>query len=63
MHIEPQRVVGTYRRFGIVGPVYEILSKERDIENGDVMMRVVVLETGEEVECKLSDIIDDPVER
>ena len=63
MHLEPQRVVGTYRRFGIVGPVYEILGTEREIENGDVMMRVLVLETGEEVECKLSDIIDDPVER
>lgn len=59
----PEGIVGTWRRFGVVGPVYEILGKERDLPDGDTVMRVRIVETGEEVESKLTDILDDPAER
>ena len=59
----PQRLIGTWRRFGIFGPVYEIVSKERDLPNGDSLMRVRVVESGEEIAYKLTDILDDPKER
>ena len=59
----PQAVVGTWRRFGLVGPVYELMAKKGDLQNGDSLMRVRVVETGEEVDYKLTDILDDPTER
>ncbi len=59
----PQSLIGTWRRFGPVGPVYEILRVDRELENGDCLMRVRVVETGEEIGYKLTDILDDPKER
>ena len=59
----PEGIIGTWRRFGLVGPVYEIMGKECDLPDGDSLMRVRVVETGEEVECRLTDILDDPAER
>jgi hypothetical protein len=61
--IDPASFIGTWRRFGIVGPVYEIIGQDKALENGDWMMRVRVLETGEEVCYRLRDILDDPKER
>lgn len=62
MIIEPQTLVGTCRRFGPVGPVYQIISAGQASEN-DQIMRVRILETGEETDYRLSSIIDDPRER
>ena len=61
--IQPERLVGTWRRFGVVGPAYEIVKTGEELPNGDRMMRVRVLESGEEVDYKLTDILDDPKER
>ena len=60
---EPANYVGTWRRFGPVGPVYEIIGQDKALENGDWLMRVRIVETGEEVAYKLTDILDDPKER
>lgn len=59
----PEGIIGTWRRFGAVGPVYEILGKKKKLPGGDTLMQVRVIETGEEVEYKLTDILEDPVER
>ncbi len=56
-------LVGTWRRFGAVGPVYEIIGVGQELAGGDRMMRIRVLESGEEVDYKLTDILDDPKER
>lgn len=56
-------LVGTWRRFGPVGPVYEILDAGQDLPDGDRMMRIRVIESGEEVDYRLSDILDDPRDR
>jgi len=61
--IHPGQLVGTWRRFGSAGPVYEILGTGRELPDGDRVMRVRVLESGEEVDYKLTDILDDPRER
>lgn len=66
MHLQfglPEGIIGTWRRFGTVGPVYEILCKEADLPDGDSLMRIRVVETGEEIGYKLTDILDDPAER
>ncbi len=60
---EPQRLVGTWRRFGAVGPVYEIIALGQELPGRDRMMRVRVLDSGEEVDYRFSDILDDPLER
>ncbi len=59
----PAALVGTWRRFGAVGPVYEIIGTGRELPGGDRMMRVRVVETGEEVDYRLDEILDDPGER
>lgn len=63
MFIEPQSLIGTWRRFGSVGPVYEIIGTGGELSDGDVMMKVRVLESGEEADYRLTHILDDPKER
>lgn len=63
MLLEPQSLVGTWRRFGLVGPVYEIIGLGKELPDHDRMMRVRVVETGEELDYRLTDILDDPRER
>jgi hypothetical protein len=61
--IQPEQLVGTWRRFGPIGPAYEIVEAGRPLPDGDRMMRVRVLESGEELDYKLTEILDDPRER
>ncbi|MDS4023000.1 MAG: DUF5397 family protein [Candidatus Competibacter sp.] len=63
LQIEPHNLIGTWRRFGISGPVYEILAEGEKLPTGDETLRVRVIETGEELDYKLTDILDDPKER
>lgn len=60
---QPANLVGTWRRFGAIGPVYEIISSGTELSDGDRLMRVRVVETGEEVDYRLAEILDDPRER
>ncbi len=60
---QPQTLVGTWRRFGAVGPVYEIIGVGKELPGDDRMMRVRVVESGEEVDYRFTDILDDPRER
>ena len=60
---EPKSLVGTWRRFGPVGPVYEIVGLGEELPDHDRMMRVRVVETGEEVDYRLTYILDDPRDR
>jgi len=57
-----QHMVGTYRRFGEFGPVYKVLGVDREFADGDAMLRVLVVESGEEAEYRLSHALEDPVE-
>jgi len=61
--IQADRLVGTWRRFGSLGPLYEILKAGATLPGGDQLMRVRVVESGEELDYKLNDILDDPKER
>ncbi|HKZ97173.1 MAG TPA: DUF5397 family protein [Hyphomicrobiaceae bacterium] len=56
-------VFGRWRRFGLDGPVYEILEdRARPSERGPVV-RVRVVETGEELDYRLESLMGDPQER
>jgi hypothetical protein len=60
---DPAILVGTWRRFGLAGPVYEIVGAGEPLPGGDHLMRVRVVETGEEIDYRLAEILDDPRER
>ncbi len=57
--LSPSSLVGAFRRFGPYGPVYEVIG---DGKSGapEALMRIPVLETGEETDYPLSDILSDP---
>jgi len=61
--INPEQFVGTWRRFGQLGPVYEVVGVGKDLPDGDRLMRVRVVESGEEVDYRLFELLDDPRER
>ena len=63
VQIQPQAFVGTWRRFGPAGPVYEIIAVAGHKQNGDRLMRIRVLDSGEEAELRLDHLLDDPAER
>ncbi|WP_455964165.1 hypothetical protein [Methylorubrum aminovorans] len=60
---EPRSLIGSWRRFGAVGPVYEIVGLGTPRPQEALRMWVRVLETGEEFDYPLADILDDPRER
>ena len=55
--LSPRSLIGTIRRFGPNGVLYEII---RPLDDSSVMIRV--LETGEETAYSMSDILRDPIE-
>jgi hypothetical protein len=59
---QPVSIVGTWRRFGAVGPVYQIIGEGDALPNGDRLMRVRVVESGEEIDYRLTKVLDDPWE-
>ena len=48
-------LIGTYRSFGEAGPVYEVLHRV-----DAVMVRIVVVETGEELDYPVAEALIDP---
>ena len=58
---EPRSLIGSWRRFGSVGPVYEIVGVTEKVADRP-QMRIRVLETGEELDYPLTDLLDDPAE-
>lgn len=61
LEIKPESQVGTYRRFGPAGPVYEVKAFIRE-EGDDALMRIQLPTTGEELDYLLSQILADPKE-
>nr|WP_294566124.1 DUF5397 family protein [uncultured Rhodopila sp.] len=55
-------LAGTWRRFGTPRPVYEIIGAGAVLPGGERLMRVRVVESGEELDYRLADIILDPSE-
>ncbi|OHC73578.1 MAG: hypothetical protein A3G18_07810 [Rhodospirillales bacterium RIFCSPLOWO2_12_FULL_58_28] len=61
-NMDVERIVGQFRRFGPVGPVYEVLGVVRSLDDYDALLRVRIIETGEEAEYRYSHAVDDPKE-
>ena len=61
--LPPAPLIGTWRRFGDVGPVYEIVAVGMAEPDGAPAMRIRVVETGEELDYPVRALLDDPSER
>ncbi|MGI4945731.1 MAG: DUF5397 family protein [Janthinobacterium lividum] len=62
MFIPSESLVGTWRRFGVAGPVYEIVGVGREEPDGERIVRIRVVESGEEADYKMTEISNDPRE-
>lgn len=57
-----EKVTNAFRRFGRFGPVYQVMGMSRKTEQGDLLMKIHVLETKEELEYPFASILRDPQE-
>lgn len=62
MHAEtaPPVPVGKFKSFGPIGPVYMVGKALHRLPDGDWMVEVTLVETGERVEYRLSHLNEDP---
>jgi hypothetical protein len=59
----PPIPVGRIKSFGAFGPKYEVGPALRPLEDGDWLVEVKMVETGEKSEYRLSRLLDDPEAR
>lgn len=52
--------VGEIKSFGPVGPKYEVGEALRQLDDGDWLIEVTMIETGEKAEYRLTHMRDDP---
>ena len=56
----PNVPVGKIKSFGPVGPKYEVGQALRQLDDGDWMIEVTMIETGEKAEYRWTHMSDDP---
>ena len=56
----PAVPVGKIKTFGPLGPKYQICQPVRRLPDGDWMIRIVLVESGEETEYRYSHLCADP---
>jgi Family of unknown function (DUF5397) len=59
----PSVPVGKIKSFGAFGPKYEVGKPLRQLDDGDWLVEVKMVETGETVEYRLTRVFDDPEAR
>lgn len=55
-------LVGSVRRFGLAGPPYEIIGPAAPSKAGEPQMRIHLLESGEDADYPVRDILADPTD-
>jgi hypothetical protein len=59
--IAPQSIpIGKIKSFGPLGPKYEVGHVLRQLDDGDWLIEVTMIETGEKVEYRWTRLNDDP---
>lgn len=58
--VDMSALVGAIRRFGLVGPPYEVIGPAAPSDSGEAQMRILILESDEEADYPLSNILRDP---
>lgn len=60
MNQAPNLPVGQIKTFGYFGPKYQIGDYLRQLDDGDWLVEVTIVETGEKAEYRLTQIQNDP---
>lgn len=60
-HPAPETLYGQIRSFGSMGPEYEIGQKITPLPDGDWLMQITLVQTGEKTQYPLSHIFADPL--
>ena len=63
IHQPPTIPVGHIKSFGLFGPKYEVGQAMRQLDDGDWIVGVTLVDTGEKAEYRLSRLLDDPEAR
>ena len=61
--VAPSLPIGKIKSFGAFGPKYEVGRALRPLEDGDWLVEVKMVETGETAEYRMSHLFDDPEAR
>lgn len=56
----PAIPTNTFRSLGPVGPTYQVLGASYPLDNGDWMIKIRLIETGEEAEYRYTHMLKDP---
>lgn len=56
----PTIPVGKIKSFGAFGPKYEVGRVLRQLSDGDWMVQIKMVDTGEEAEYRYTHLLDDP---
>lgn len=59
----PAILVGKIKTFGAFGPKYEVGRPLRQLADGDWLVEVLMVESGEKAEYRMSRMLDDPEAR
>lgn len=51
---------GMFKSFGQFGPKYQVGRPLRELEDGDWLIEVTIVDTGEKAEYRLTHLTDDP---
>lgn len=54
------KLIGQFRTFGALGPAYRILEPLKQTDSGEWLVRIRVLESGEETEYPYAKAASDP---
>lgn len=57
---QPPVPVGKIKSLGLFGPKYEVGQAIRQLDDGDWMVEITMVETGEKVEYRRTRLLDDP---
>jgi hypothetical protein len=60
LSVPPFIPVGKIKTFGYVGEKYEVGQALRQVEDGDWLVKIKLVTTGETAEYRLTHILDDP---
>lgn len=63
LDMPPELTQGKVKSFGVFGPKYEVGNVLRQLIDGDWMVRIKLVETGEEAEYRYSHLMNDPEAR
>jgi len=53
-------LIGAFKTFGPFGPPYQVVKPIRRLDDGDWLLQVHQLETGEDVEYRYTHVLADP---